>query len=643
MRSSVSVLFSVFVVVAPVLVAGEEISFNRDIRPILSDRCFKCHGPDAKNQKSDFRLDTEEHAHANLGGRFGILPGNLEKSEVHHLIHSDDEDEVMPPKDSNLSLNDHEKELLDSWIKQGAKFDKHWSLKPLPESVPVPEKVSDWSRNEIDRFVEAGFVKHAVKPSAEIAPEKWLRRVSFDLTGLPPTTAEIAAFLADTSPDACEKVVDRLLNSSQYAERMTSEWLDVARYSDSYGYQRDRERFVWPWRDWVIKSFSENMPYDRFATLQIAGDLLPDASPETILPTAFNRLHGHEMEGGIVLEEYRMEYISDRVHTFSSTFLGLTMECARCHDHKYDPLPTRDFYSLGAFFAIFGAQLIDLVFAPEEAIVRDVGHQLLIVAAVFQIFDAICIVMGGALRGAGEIIRYLLRRYSSIPVDERRWREHAQWLDQYLIDAYLDEPTEVWDWIARALLPILPVHVRRGQDGLWLQPIRWDATERDAVDYLVAGREIDRVGVVKARDEVYNAFALDYALVRGRYYSSRVLTAQSGVLRPGPAQPDARVIGDLLCRRSQERYGLQWAPPMQTGVVHSSATALRILRDQALQYATRHRTARYVGGLSLARLEPGSIVHLTDAAVSLSGVAMVDDIELSVDEVALDLVMLDGD
>jgi hypothetical protein len=249
----------------------------------------------------------------------------------------------------------------------------------------------------------------------------------------------------------------------------------------------------------------------------------------------------------------------------------------------------------------------------------------------------------GALRGAGEIIRYLLRRYSSIPVDERRWREHAQWLDQYLIDAYLDEPTDVWDWIARALLPILPVRVRRGRDGLWLQPTRWDATERDAVDYLVAGREIDRVGGVQSRDEVYNAFALDYALVRGRYYSSRVLTAQSGVLRPGPAQPDARVIGDLLCRRSQERYGLQWAPPMQTGVVHSSATALRILRDQALQYATRHRTARYVGGLNLARLEPGAIVHLTDAAVSLSGVAMVDDIELSVDEVALDLVMLDGD
>ncbi|MDP4624484.1 MAG: DUF1553 domain-containing protein [Akkermansiaceae bacterium] len=333
------------------LVAEEEISFNRDIRPILSDRCFKCHGPDAENQKSDFRLDTEKHAHADLGGYFGIVPGNLEKSEVHHLIHTDDEDEVMPPKDSNLSLSAHEKKLLDSWIKQGAKFEKHWSLKPLPQNVPVPEKISDWSRNEIDRFVEAGFVKHDVKAADEISPEKWLRRVSFDLTGLPPTTEEISAYLADTSPEASEKVVNRLLDSTQYAERMTSEWLDVARYSDSYGYQRDRERFVWPWRDWVIKAFRENMPYDQFATLQIAGDLLPDATTETILPTAFNRLHGHEMEGGIVLEEYRMEYIADRAQTFSSAFLGLTMECCRCHDHKYDPLPTRDYYSLGAFFA----------------------------------------------------------------------------------------------------------------------------------------------------------------------------------------------------------------------------------------------------------------------------------------------------
>ncbi len=330
--------------------AGEEISFNRDIRPILSDRCFKCHGPDAKNQDSEFRVDTFEHATADLGGRFGIKPGDLEKSELHHLIHSDDEDEVMPPKNSNLSLTDREKKLLDEWIRQGAAYDKHWSLKPLPAEVPVPDAPSGWSKNEIDRFIEQGFVKNQVSPAPESPRGKWLRRVSFDLTGMPPTAAELEAYLADESPDADGKVVDRLLHSSRYAERMTSEWLDVARYSDSYGYQRDRERFVWPWRDWVIGAFAENMSYDRFIKLQVAGDLLPEASPETILPTAFNRLHGHEMEGGIVLEEYRIEYIADRIQTFSSAFLGLTMECARCHDHKYDPLPTKDYYSLGAFF-----------------------------------------------------------------------------------------------------------------------------------------------------------------------------------------------------------------------------------------------------------------------------------------------------
>ncbi|MFD2257635.1 DUF1553 domain-containing protein [Luteolibacter algae] len=351
MKNSIFHILSLSAAALSAQAGAKEISFNRDIRPILSDRCFKCHGPDAENQKSDFRLDTREHAIEDLGGYFGIVPGDLENSEVHHLIRSEHDDEIMPPADSNLRLSDAEKDIIDEWIKQGAQFDKHWSLKELPAEIPVPAAESDWARNEIDRFIEAGFKENKVTPAPESPREKWLRRVYFDLTGLPPSPEDIAGFLSDDSPDAYEKVTDRLLNSSAYAERMTSEWLDVARYSDSYGYQRDRERFVWPWRDWVIDSFQKNMPYDEFITLQLAGDLLPDASPETILPTAFNRLHGHEMEGGIVLEEYRMEYIADRINTFSYAFLGLTMECCRCHDHKYDPLPTKDYYSLGSFFA----------------------------------------------------------------------------------------------------------------------------------------------------------------------------------------------------------------------------------------------------------------------------------------------------
>jgi hypothetical protein len=329
-----------------------DVSFNRDIRPILSDRCFKCHGPDAKNQKSEFRLDTREHATADLGdGFFGIVPGNLEKSDLHWRIWEDFEEDKMPPPDSNLSLTDEERKLLDRWIEQGAPYDTHWSLKPLPKTVDVPAVETDWARNEVDRFIAQGFSVKGVVPAEESSRQKWLRRVSFDLTGLPPSIEDIEAFVADNSEQAYETVVDRLLASDAYAERMTSEWLDVARYSDSNGYQRDHERRVWPWRDWVIQAFQKNMPYDKFITTQLAGDLFPDANQDDILATAFNRLHGHLMEGGIVLEEYRVEYVADRTQTFGSAFLGLTMECARCHDHKYDPLKTKEYYQLSSFFA----------------------------------------------------------------------------------------------------------------------------------------------------------------------------------------------------------------------------------------------------------------------------------------------------
>jgi hypothetical protein len=331
--------------------ASAEISFNNQIRPIISDNCFKCHGPDAKNQDSEFRLDTAEHAYADLGGYFGIVPGDPSQSVLVERLHTTVEDEMMPPVDSNLSLSDEEKSLLEQWIQEGAQFEQHWSLQKLPESVAVPNSKSGWALGTIDRFIEAGFAPRDVVPAAVAPREKWLRRVTFDLTGLPPTPAEIEAFQNDGSDDAFENVVDRLLSSSDYAERMTTEWLDVARYSDSYGYQRDGERLVWPWRDWVIKSFDENLPYNEFVTLQVAGDLLPNAGQDEILPTAFNRLHGHVMEGGVVLEEYRVEYVADRTHTFGTAFLGLTMECARCHDHKYDPLPTKDYYSLTSFFA----------------------------------------------------------------------------------------------------------------------------------------------------------------------------------------------------------------------------------------------------------------------------------------------------
>ena len=345
--------------------AEDKIDFNRDIRPIISDRCYKCHGPDAKNQKSDFRLDTRENAVKDLGGFSGITPGDLDLSEVHHRIRSEDNSEVMPPPKSKLSLNDKERNLLDRWIEEGAKYDDHWAFKLIPKKVPVP-KTTSWSRTRIDAFILDTILSTTLKPNPEATREKWLRRVSFDVTGLPPTLEELDAFLADTTEDAYEKVVDRLLDTDAYAERMTSEWLDVARYSDSYGYQVDRERFVWPWRDWVIRAFRENLSYDQFITWQLAGDLLPNATKDQIQATTFNRLHPQKVEGGSVPEEFRIEYVSDRLHTFGTAFLGLTLECCRCHDHKYDPIKTKEYYQLSSFFANVDEAGLYSYFTPDS-------------------------------------------------------------------------------------------------------------------------------------------------------------------------------------------------------------------------------------------------------------------------------------
>jgi len=327
------------------------VDFNYHIKPLLSDRCFTCHGPDEKARKARLRLDTPEGAFKALdGGMFVVKPGDLAHSEIVRRITSTDPDEMMPPPKSNLTLNQDEIALLRRWIKQGAEWKRHWAFIPVG-NVPVPAvKNKKWPRNDIDRFVLARLESERLKPSPEATKERWLRRVTFDLTGLPPTLAEIDGFVADKSPDAYEKVADRLLASPSYGERMAVEWLDVARYADTYGYQADRFNHLWPWRDWVISAFNRNVRINDFIRWQIAGDLLPGATREQKIATAFNRLHRQTNEGGSVDEEFRVEYNADRVHTTAGAFLGLTMECARCHDHKYDPISQKDYYRLFAFF-----------------------------------------------------------------------------------------------------------------------------------------------------------------------------------------------------------------------------------------------------------------------------------------------------
>lgn len=327
------------------------VNYNLQIKPILSDRCYKCHGPDSKTRKAKLRLDLEESAKAELkNGRHVISPGEAGQSELYHRISSKDPDEQMPPPDSKLSLSREETALIKRWIDEGAAWQSHWSFIPLAE-VAVPE-VNDasWPLNPIDHFVLKRLQRESLAPSAAAIDELLVRRLSFDLTGLPPTLAEVDAFVSDRSPGAYEILVDRLLAKPEYGEQMAVEWMDVARYSDSFGYQVDRDRFVWPWRDWVVRAFNDNMPYDQFVTWQLAGDLLPNASQAQILATTFSRLHPQKVEGGSTPEEFRVEYVADRTHTFGTAFLGLTVECSRCHDHKYDPFTQKEYYQIYAFF-----------------------------------------------------------------------------------------------------------------------------------------------------------------------------------------------------------------------------------------------------------------------------------------------------
>jgi Protein of unknown function (DUF1553)/Protein of unknown function (DUF1549)/Concanavalin A-like lectin/glucanases superfamily/Planctomycete cytochrome C len=327
------------------------IEFNQDIRPILSDKCFTCHGPDKARRMMNLRFDVEAGAKQDLGGgQFAIVPGDPAKSLMIQRITATDPARRMPPVSSGRTLTEHEIALIRAWIEQGAKWEKYWAF--VPPKRPELPKVNDtqWPRSAIDYFVLQRLEQEGLKPSPEADRATLIRRVTLDLTGLPPSPAEMDAFVSDKSPDAYEKVVDRLLQSPRYGERMASPWLDAARYADSNGYLGDRERRMWRWRDWVIDAFNRNMPFDQFTIDQLAGDLLPNATLDQKIATGFNRNHRITNEGGIIPEEYLVEYSVDRVDTTATTFLGLTLGCARCHDHKYDPFSQKEYYQLFSYF-----------------------------------------------------------------------------------------------------------------------------------------------------------------------------------------------------------------------------------------------------------------------------------------------------
>lgn len=328
-----------------------EVSFNRDIRPILAENCYGCHGPDDANRQSRLRLDSETSARADLGrGRRAIVPGQPERSELIRRITHPDPALRMPPVNSSHTLEEKEIRLLTEWIRTGARWEAHWAFTP-PVRPRLPHvRNRNWPANEIDHFILARLEEAGLDPAPEADRATLLRRLSLDLTGIPPTLSELNDFISDRSPRAWEKVVDRLLASPRYGERMAFEWLDAARYADTNGYQIDGERFMWRWRDWVIEAFNKDLPFDRFTIEQLAGDMLPNPTLDQRIATGFNRNHRLNSEDGIVPEEYQVEYVVDRVDTTSTVFLGLTMGCARCHNHKFDPVSQRDYYQLYAYF-----------------------------------------------------------------------------------------------------------------------------------------------------------------------------------------------------------------------------------------------------------------------------------------------------
>lgn len=364
MKNKVIYLFLLFIVFTSCKQKGEYaaipskkipevVDYNFDVRPILSDKCFACHGPDVNKRAEDLRLDTPEGAFKALKDRkneFAIVPNNLEKSVLYQKITAKDSTELMPPLDSNLKLSSYEIQILKKWIEQGAAYEPHWAFVAVDKPELPKLENEDWVNNEIDYFVLQKLQDVGLTPNPMADKERLLKRISLDITGLPPTPEMQKKFIHNDAADAYEKVVDELLASAHYGEKMASHWLDVARYADSHGFQNDQLRTMWPWRDWVIHAFNENYSYEKFVTYQLAGDLVPQKNMETILATGFNRNHKINQEAGIIEEEFRVENVTDRTNTFGKAFLGLTLECAKCHDHKYDPISQKDYFSTFAFF-----------------------------------------------------------------------------------------------------------------------------------------------------------------------------------------------------------------------------------------------------------------------------------------------------
>ncbi len=431
-----------------------EVDYNFHVRPILSDNCFACHGPDVKARQANLRLDTEEGAFSALAEyehTYPFVKGKPEESLAFLKMTSTDTAEMMPPLGSNLKLNDYEIKIIEKWIRQGADYKPHWAfIPPEKPEIPLVQK-EDWARNEIDYFILQKLEEQKLTPNETATKQQLLKRVSFDLTGLPPTLEMQETFLKDDSDEAYNKVVDQLLASKHYGEKMALHWLDIARYADSHGYQNDGFRTMWPWRDWIIHAFNENYSYEKLIIWQLAGDLLPGDNLEALLATGFNRNHKITQEGGAIDEEYRVEYVSDRTDTFGKAFLGLTMECAKCHDHKYDPISTEEYYSTSAFFdkipekGLAGGLGVIFADAPKIKITpqikeeiltfinnRDTGSVEVMVMADSAEIRKTHILERGVYDAKGKVVDYATPK-AVLPFDSTQYEKNRLGLSKWLL------------------------------------------------------------------------------------------------------------------------------------------------------------------------------------------------------------------
>ncbi len=419
--------------------------FNIHIRPLLSDRCFLCHGTDLKSRKAGLDLSDRAAATGPLPlnkSKRAIVPGRPAKSELVARILSADDAWKMPPLESHRMLRDDEKAMIIKWIADGAEYKEHWAFIP-PQKTNVPAvKNKAWIKNGIDAFVLEKLESFGWTPNGEADKETLIRRLSLDLTGLPPALREIDAFLGDTSQQAYEKLVDRLMASPAYGEQMAVYWMDLARFADTHGYTVDRYRPAWPWRDWVIRAFNQNMPYDEFVTMQLAGDLFPNASKEQRLASAFNRLHAQNAEGGIVNEEFRTEYVMDRVNTFGTAFLGLTLECARCHDHKFDPLTQKNYYQLFSYFNNIqeAGQISWDDAVPVPAMLLSTAQQDSITAFIDKSIDSLNEEIARLKKEySGPLAQWVKDKSANEKPDIRAGMTHHYTFDRYQKAGYLNE------------------------------------------------------------------------------------------------------------------------------------------------------------------------------------------------------------